>query len=207
MEQLAVEVLIPQGRLLLREPRVGDAEQVYLEIEKSMDHLRDFLGWAWFPNTLKGQRARIQVAQLEFQEKKSMHGHLILNGESFIGGMGLSLVGSSAMEIGYWISDSYSGKGIATQGVKLACLLGFSLGYISSVLITVNEANNKSWRIPEKLGFQRNEDLIDFDPGHIDLIIKNRDHLSRRTRVYSLNLDQAEKFDWYQRLKNDALFK
>jgi len=78
-------------------------------------------------------------------------------------------------EIGYWISEDYQRKGIATAATKFLTDTAFSNLGFKQVIIRCAEGNWKSRRIPEKLGFKmerivKNGELMS-DGRFIDLCI------------------------------------
>jgi len=56
-------------------------------------------------------------------------------------------------EIGYWLSESFQGKGIVTRACKALIKFLFEKRGINRIQITVATENVKSKRIPERLGF------------------------------------------------------
>ena len=58
------------------------------------------------------------------------------------------------VEIGYWISEEYSGKGIVTLATKTLINFAFSMSNIKSILICCEIANIKSYKIPQNLKFE-----------------------------------------------------
>ncbi len=58
------------------------------------------------------------------------------------------------VEIGYWISEEHSGKGIITLSTKSLINFAFSMTDIQSILICCEISNIKSYKIPQKLGFE-----------------------------------------------------
>jgi RimJ/RimL family protein N-acetyltransferase len=71
-----------------------------------------------------------------------------------VGGSGLhTRVGEGAFEIGYWIRASEDGKGLATEATAAITRVGFEVCGIDRIEIHVEPANEKSARIPQKLGY------------------------------------------------------
>lgn len=58
------------------------------------------------------------------------------------------------VEIGYWLSPKYEGKGIVTQAVECLLKIAFEDFEINRVQIKVAVDNQKSKKIPVRLGFQ-----------------------------------------------------
>jgi RimJ/RimL family protein N-acetyltransferase len=71
-----------------------------------------------------------------------------------VGGTGLhTRAGDDALEIGYWIRASRSGRGLATETVAALTRVAFELCGVDRVDIRVDPANERSLVVPRKLGF------------------------------------------------------
>ncbi|MCW8877111.1 MAG: GNAT family N-acetyltransferase [Kangiellaceae bacterium] len=62
-------------------------------------------------------------------------------------------------DIGYRIMRQYWGQGIATQATKLSLAVGFNFYNLESIIGRAMEDNPASYRILEKLGFEREADF------------------------------------------------
>lgn len=60
-------------------------------------------------------------------------------------------------ELGYWISENYWNKGIATKAVKIICSKGFDCFNINYILAEVFTDNIKSIKVLEKSAFINNK--------------------------------------------------
>jgi RimJ/RimL family protein N-acetyltransferase len=143
-------------RLVIRcwEPR--DAGLLKDAVDASLDHLRPWLPWAKDePQTveekvelLRGFRGRFDLGQ-DFV-------YAIFNPDEseVVGGTGLhTRVGEDAFEIGYWISASRAGQGLATEATAALTRIAFELCDVDRIEIRVDPANETSRAIPRKLGY------------------------------------------------------
>jgi RimJ/RimL family protein N-acetyltransferase len=71
-----------------------------------------------------------------------------------VGGSGLhTRVGGGAFEIGYWIRENRSGEGLATELSAALTRVAFELCDIDRIEIHTEPENERSMRIPLKLGY------------------------------------------------------
>ena len=62
--------------------------------------------------------------------------------------------------IGYWLAESYTGKGIVTESVRVLLKIGFDDFDLSRIEIRCAVDNRKSRAIAERLGFTREATLM-----------------------------------------------
>lgn len=67
------------------------------------------------------------------------------------------------VEIGYGIAPSYQRQGLATKAIDVLVNIAFSDGAVKSVLATISPGNAASIRVAEKLGFAKQEEIVDVD--------------------------------------------
>ncbi len=71
-----------------------------------------------------------------------------------VGGSGFHRrVGQGAFEIGYWIRSSQAGQGFATEVTSALTRVGFEVCEVDRIEIHCEPANERSIRIPLKLGY------------------------------------------------------
>jgi RimJ/RimL family protein N-acetyltransferase len=61
--------------------------------------------------------------------------------------------GEGAFEIGYWIRSSRAGQGLATGVTAALTRVGFEVCEVDRIEIHCEPANERSMRIPRKLGY------------------------------------------------------
>ncbi|MCE9638002.1 MAG: GNAT family N-acetyltransferase [Planctomycetes bacterium] len=93
-----------------------------------------------------------------------------------VGGTGLHpRIGPDALEIGYWLRDGASGRGLATEMAAAMTRVGFRSHAVARLEIRCDSRNVASARIPEKLGYRREGCLrgtcIGSDPGPGDMLV------------------------------------
>jgi len=106
------------------------------------------------------------------------------NTGSFIGGSGLHRMDFEVprFEIGYWVRDRERGKGYITEATAGLTHFAFEQLNAARVEIRMDERNERSWRVPQRLQF------------HLDGTLRRdaRDVTGalRNTRVYSMIRDE-----------------
>lgn len=141
--------------VLLRRWLVTDAEALARAVTESQDHLRPWMAWmAQEPMTLEQRRAMLRE-----RERESLQGGDVMLGifvgDEVAGSCGLHRRrGPPALEIGYWVHPSFTGRGVATAVARLLTDAAFSVPGIAHVEIHMDKANSASSGVPRRLGFR-----------------------------------------------------
>ena len=133
-----------------------DAAALKEAVDSSLDHLRPWMPWAHDdPQTLEEKVELLRRFRGQFDLGQNFVYGLFPPDESeLVGGSGFHLrVGDDAFEIGYWIRASKDGKGLATEATAALTRVGFEVCEIDRIEIHVEPENDKSARIPQKLGY------------------------------------------------------
>jgi RimJ/RimL family protein N-acetyltransferase len=157
------------ARLLLREPRAGDA-QVYHEIwsdaetvrfvggTKSRDEADAMIGrmtrhWDWYGIGL------FTVERKEDERVLGRVGFLVWDPKRWVNGQGEQLTGTVETEIGWTLGREHWGRGYATEAA-LACR-DWALGELgrTRLISLIARPNTASIRVAEKLGEQFERDV------------------------------------------------
>ena len=148
------QIELPAVGVVLRRHRPADLDALHAAIEESRDHLRPFMPFA---DQARGDTAGfVEVAQREWEEGTGFN-YLITeaaDGE-VLGGCGIHLrVGPDAAEIGYWLRDGATGRGIITAAAAALTDAGLALDGIERMEIHCDEANVRSAAVPRRLGYR-----------------------------------------------------
>ena len=136
------------------EPR--DAPALKEAIDSSLDHLRPWMPWARAePQTIDDKVELLRGFRAAFDAGEDfVYGILSPDEREVLGGSGLhTRVGDDAFEIGYWVSAAAVGRGLATEVAGALTHAAFELAGAERVEIRVDPANERSARVPRKLGF------------------------------------------------------
>ncbi len=107
-------------------------------------------------STVQAQRERLTKVE-QWWEDGTDYSFLLLDAaeQSLFGIFGMHRrIGPGAIEVGYWLDRNAIGKGYATQVARALTAAALALCDTSRVEIHCDEANERSRRIPERLGYR-----------------------------------------------------
>jgi len=125
-------------------------------IDSSIDHLLPWMPWAIHePQTLEAKMQRLQKMRDDFAAGRDyVYGIFSPAMDEVYGSSGLhERVGAFGTEIGYWISKSRIGQGLASEAARCLTKVAFETGDIDRVEIHCDRENQPSARVAAKLGF------------------------------------------------------
>jgi RimJ/RimL family protein N-acetyltransferase len=134
----------------------SDAPLLKEAVDASLDHLRPWMPWAHAePQTVEQKVELLRAFRGQFDLGQNfVYGLFSRDEAQLVGGSGFHLrVGDDAFEIGYWIRASEDGKGLATESTAALTQVGFEVCEVDRIEIHVEPENEKSARIPQKLGY------------------------------------------------------
>ncbi len=138
----------------IREWQIEDAENLALVInnKKIQDNLRDGL-----PYPYTADNAREYITSMLAADKDETYAFAITVDDKAIGSIGVfrcNNIHVRSAEMGYYIAESYWGKGIGTSAVKQTCSYIFENTDIIRIFAEPFAYNTASCHILEKAGFQ-----------------------------------------------------
>lgn len=143
-------MIIKKDELILRAPEFSDKHKIAEYCSKKVwDHLRDFMP---NPYTLYDAESFIRLSRVEDPQCT----FAIEYNNEFVGV--ISLVPQSDVyrlnaEIGYWIAESFWGKGIISKAIPMMVEYGFSELSLTRIYAHVFDFNEGSKRVLTKAGF------------------------------------------------------
>lgn len=153
---------IETQRLVVRAVDPADAAELADVIASNQHHLRPWIEWA-------RDEARTHDAMLE--STRRMRGRFDL-GEAFtfvlvepksariVGGAALGPVPADASaSIGYWLAESATGQGYATEAVSALVRVAFEVENLELVEIHTASDNERSAKVARRVGFQHDGTL------------------------------------------------
>ena len=148
---------IDLGDALLRRERAGDESLIAARVAANLDHLRPWMPWATPENaTVAAQRERLEKVEQTWDDAQD-HSFLLLDAAetTLLGIFGMHRrIGPNAIEIGYWLSHDTVGKGYATRAAEALTRVALALDDVSRVEIHCDEANVRSAKVPERVGYR-----------------------------------------------------
>jgi len=151
MLELAVNEMIK-----LRQLQPEDATTLFNQLDVSRKSLRRFLPWVDY-NTKPEHTLRFIEMMLRKAEDQEAIAFGIWYGEDLCGVIDLHSWDHplEKAEIGYWLGETFRGKGLAINACKQLISFAFSTLKLNKVEIRFALPNEQSAQIPIKLGFTK----------------------------------------------------
>lgn len=147
---------IETERLVIRCYDPVDAPLMKEAIDSSLDHLREWMPWAWGePQTIEEKVDLIKRFRAAFDSGENFPYGIFAQGErAQLGGTGLHpRIGPGGFDIGYFVRESATRQGIATETAAALTRVGFEICGADRIEIHVDPGNTASLGVPRKLGF------------------------------------------------------
>jgi RimJ/RimL family protein N-acetyltransferase len=149
---------IETERLVVRAYGPDDAEALQTTCARCREHLLTYMPWAKLEPQTLDQKVELT---LHFRARFDAREDFVLGifdraTGRLVGGTGLHpRVGAGAIEIGYWITPENEGRGLITEAVRALIAVAFLAMGLDMVVVRLAPTNERSERIPVKLGFRR----------------------------------------------------
>ncbi|MDA2938597.1 GNAT family N-acetyltransferase [Acidobacteria bacterium AH-259-A15] len=137
--------------LLLKEE---DVEELYALTNRNREHLRYWLPWVDSIQSISDTKRYITSSVRQFADDNGFQAGIWFQGRlvGIIGYHGVDWVNRSTT-IGYWVGDSFQGKGLVTKACRALVDWAFREWRLNRVEIRCARENHRSRAIPERLGF------------------------------------------------------
>lgn len=150
-----------------------DAPSLARTLSASDAHLRAFTPWV-VDGRVPGVSLEDRLAKhaADFAAGTEwVYGMFGPDGREVLGGCGLyPRVGPGAVEIGYWLAVTHTGRGLATRAADALTRVAFDVLRVERIEIRCDRYNGASVRIPERLGYR----LADAVDAPADLLVFSR---------------------------------
>lgn len=161
-----------QAKEFLLRPYKKDDE---FSLQKNINNKKIYNGTLTlpYPYTIKDAREWIDKNLKEAKKKKpqKINFAIDING-GVAGGIGLDHIEEHKAELGYWLAESYWGKGIMTKAVKLVTEFGFNKLKFVRIYARIFIFNKASVRVLKKNGYKL-EGILEKDIKKKDKFIDN----------------------------------
>jgi ribosomal-protein-serine acetyltransferase len=129
------------------------AEELFAQVDRNRDHLRQWLPWVDATRAVDDTRAFIRRAIEQHARNEGFHVG-IFEGARIVGGVGLVSLNwdHNRSEVGYWLSSDMQGRGIMTRACGRVVEHLFEIG-VNRVEIRCGAANVRSRAVAERLKF------------------------------------------------------
>lgn len=136
----------------MRRWRAADLDAASEAVFASLEHLRPWMPWA--VDFSRASQAEFLIGSERDWRSGAAFNYAILADGAIAGSAGLmARIGPGGLEIGYWVHQAYTRRGLATASSAALVDQAFALPGIERVQIMHDELNVASGGIPRKLGF------------------------------------------------------
>ena len=143
---------IEHGQVLLRRYREDDLDAVLAAVTESAGHLSPWLPWA--ANYSREAAEAFLDSSDQGWVDGTAYNYAITTAGALAGGIGLmARIGPGGLEIGYWVHQAFTRRGLATAAAAALVEQAFRLPGVDRLEIVHDELNVASGGIPRKLGF------------------------------------------------------
>ncbi len=145
------------------------ADTLFQLVDSDREHLKKWLPWPPCTKSVEDSRLFIKNSIMAFAEGRAMTCAIEYRGD-IVGVVSYNKILRSLrkVEIGYWLSSKYQGKGIITRSVEYLTRYALDEMGMEKVEIAAAAENQPSRRVCERLGF------------NLEGIIKNSENLHGR---------------------------
>jgi ribosomal-protein-serine acetyltransferase len=145
--------VIEHGEVTLRRHRPADVDAVFDAVTDSLDHLRPWMPWAAAGYDRQSTAGFLAKAAQDWKAGTA-YNYAIMTDGVLAGGVSLmARIGPGGLEIGYWVRQAFTRRGLATAASASMVEQAFRLPGVARVEIVHDELNVASGGIPRKLGF------------------------------------------------------
>ena len=150
---------IESDRLIIRPPRPGDGPMVFEAVRESLVDLRRFpasMLWALAEPSIETSEEYCREACASFLARRDLPLLLLLKESgAMVGSSGLHRINWKVprFEVGFWGRAAFRGKGLVSEGVGAIANFAFGALRARRVEALCDDANERSWKVCERLGF------------------------------------------------------
>lgn len=141
--------------LNLQTVRMDHAEELFRLTDRNREHLRVWLPWLDITTTLQDTKNYIHSSQMQALSNRNFQACVMYKGE-IAGQIGFHQIDwmHKYTGLGYWLGESFQGKGIMTRATRFMIHHAFTDLKLNRIEIRVASGNEASRKIPERLGFK-----------------------------------------------------
>ena len=140
--------------IVLVKIRMKSAGVIFKSVEKSRKYLGEWLPWVQGTHKVEDIRDFIRMVNKSECQKKDLVME-IWHKDNFAGIIAFKEIdlANKKTEIGYWLSEKYSGRGIMTRSCTALIKYGFGELGLNKIQIKCAVDNTRSCNIPKQLKF------------------------------------------------------
>ena len=191
--------------LIIRFCQLSDIDMLLEAIDESIVELRQFLPWAHSPQTKEKQAERMHKIISEIGQGGDLYYHFFDGKDhAFLGCVGLhhSTSNNKAFELGYWCRSSRTGEGWTTLVAQCMVVLGLKHLHAERIQCCYNEANMASQRIANKVGFNQEARLKNYETQPNETQKKAGSLIKPYMIMSSIFPEDRTQLSWYSQIAN-----
>lgn len=154
MKKSLLEIKVDE-HITLKMRTIEEAQEVFDLVQKNRTYLHQRLPWVDSTKSTEDSKLFIQHCLDGFVKNEKCDLGFYYDGV-LVGSGGFAKINTAnrSGEIGYWISEEYSGKGIVTKAVSALIILGKEKYDLHRIIIRMDPKNHRSQAVPKRLGFK-----------------------------------------------------
>jgi ribosomal-protein-serine acetyltransferase len=151
-----------------------DAEEIHRLVELNRAYLAEWMPWA-AEQTFEGTAEFVLKTGEQLQRDDGFQAVLVCDGR-IVGSAGYHAINreSNSTSIGYWLDEAHQGRGLMTRAVSALTDHAFDEWGLNRVEIHAAVGNVRSRAIPERLGFQQEGVLREYEQvgdRYLDIVV------------------------------------
>ncbi|WEV39567.1 GNAT family protein [Lactobacillus sp. ESL0681] len=145
VNDLAIQLVLPE---------VNQAEAIYQQVADSRASLARFLPWAKSMSSVEDEAKFIKMTRTKTANYEMLELVITVAGQP-AGMLDLHQVDwtNESAEIGYWLGESYRGKGIMTESVRQLVVIAFNELGLHRLNLLADHKNTTSRAVAQRLNF------------------------------------------------------
>lgn len=149
-----MDVRLQKDDILLRIFKLSEANELFQLINNNREHLGKWFHWAESTRTLEDSQKFLQEEMDKYKGGKGLYLG-IWRDNKLVGVISFNYINklNNNASIGYWLGKEYEGKGIMIAACTLLISYGFTKLKLHRIGISHAEHNERSAKLPKKLGF------------------------------------------------------
>ncbi|MBK7962688.1 MAG: GNAT family N-acetyltransferase [Bdellovibrionales bacterium] len=154
---LDIPMPIETPRLLLRPPQPGDGVELNQAINESFEALSVWMPWAKERPSVEDSEENVRRAFAKWVLREDLRISIFDKASGkLVGSSGLHRINWElpSFEIGYWVRNSFEGKGYITESTNALTQFAFKQLKAKRVEIRCNSKNERSVTVIKRLGFE-----------------------------------------------------
>ena len=134
---------------------LGQADDLFHLIDRNRDFLEPTMDWVHRHQCVEDTQRYQASVYKNFAERRSVTTLIYYQG-GLVGSAAITLIDKTLRlaEVGYWLDQGHTGKGIATRAARAMVDYGFAVLGLHKIIIRAISTNEKSLAIAQRLGFR-----------------------------------------------------